>query len=398
MSWNEGLLLSEALIWFGAFHWVVSVLLLTLSCIATVMQPWLAERRAKNRRQPPVSIVLPVKMLEDNFESAEESAFRQNYPQFEVLASAIDTQSEASQKIREIFARHPGVATRFLASTARGAKSPKVDNLVGPFTEAANDVIFMKDANASLEPDDLSEHLRQLTGDVGLVCAIPYGAQAENFGAHIEAAILNGPHARMLYLASAFGHGFGVGKIMLFRRSDFLRAGGFGAISHTVGEDNAMAKALARIGLRTVFSHRAVRQNLGRRALKDVYQRQLRWSVIRRGDALLSFLLEPFCQASPSLIAASLAAPLIGATPLAAVTGTLCFWLASETLLSFAKGWRLSWATPAILLFREAVMLAVWLHAWITNQVVWADENFDARMDFPRVVCTEAPLKPPVMK
>ena len=121
----------------------------------------------------------------------------------------------------------------------------------------------MKDANAVLEPDDLAQHMRQLTEKVGLVCAIPYGAKAENIGAHIEASIPNGPHARMLYLASAFGHGFGVGKIMLFRRGDFLRAGGFRAISYTVGEDNAMAKAMARIGSRTVFSHRAVRQELG---------------------------------------------------------------------------------------------------------------------------------------
>ena len=95
---------------------------------------------------------------------------------------------------------------------------------------------------------------------------------------------------------------------MLFRRSDFLRAGGFPAISHTVGEDNAFGHALARIGLRTVFSHKAVRQDLGRRSFAEVYQRQLRWSVIRRGDALLSFLLEPFSQAAPAIAAAAVAA------------------------------------------------------------------------------------------
>ena len=87
--------------------------------------------------------------------------------------------------------------------------------------------------------------MRQLTDEVGLVCAIPYCARLDNFAAHVEAAIINGPHARMLFLASACGQGHGVGKIMLFRRCDFLRAGGFDAIAHTVGEDNAMAKAHA---------------------------------------------------------------------------------------------------------------------------------------------------------
>jgi ceramide glucosyltransferase len=44
------------------------------------------------------------------------------------------------------------------------------------------------------------------------------------------------------------------------------------------------------------------------------------------------------------------------------------------------KGWRVSWEAPAIFLLREAVMLAVWLRAWTTNRVVWAKEQFDARI------------------
>ncbi len=58
-----------------------------------------------------------------------------------------------------------------------------------------------------LEPDALAQHVRQLTDEVGLVCAIPYCARLENFAAQVEAAIINGPHARMLFLASALGQG-----------------------------------------------------------------------------------------------------------------------------------------------------------------------------------------------
>ncbi|MGA8172684.1 MAG: glycosyltransferase [Methylocystis sp.] len=370
-----------AMVWGSAVFWSISVATLIVSTFATIAQPWLAARRGRNREQPTVSVVVPVKVLEDNFDQAQESIFAQHYPAMEVLASAVDLEGDAALAMRAVFARHPDVATRFLWSTAKFAKSPKVDNLVAPFTQAANDTILMKDANSILEPDDLAEHMRQLNPDVGLVCAIPYGADPKNIAANVEASIMNGPHARMLYTASALGHGFGVGKIMLFRRGDFLRAGGFAAISHTVGEDNAMAKALARIGLRTVFSHRPVRQELGLRSLDDVYQRQLRWSVIRRGDALLSFLAEPFCQAFPAVIAAAIAAPLVQLTPMLAAGATLLPWFALETWLSFMKGWRVSWEAPAIFLLREAVMLAVWLRAWTTNRVVWAKERFDARAE-----------------
>jgi len=369
--------------WAAALFWTASFGLLLLSTLAALLQPWIAARRATRKDQPPVSIALPVKLVENCFDRAQESAFAQRYPAFEVVASSTDPDSPASRTMRAIFARHPERPTRFLRSTAKIAASPKVDNLVAPFTEAAYDTIFMKDANVVLRPDDLAEHVRQLGAGVGLVCAIPYCADTPNLAAHLEASIVNGPHGRMLYLASCLGQGYGVGKIMLFRRRDFLRAGGFPAISHTVGEDNALGHAFARIGLRTVFSHRSVRQDLGRRSFLEVYQRQLRWSVTRRCDALSSFVLEPFCQAAPAIGAAAVAAPLAGWGPLQGAAATFMLWLVIESLLSSAKGWGLTWGAPLIFTAREIVMLTVWLHAWTTNRVVWAKESFGAWADAP---------------
>jgi ceramide glucosyltransferase len=366
-------------LWTCAAYWLVAMALLLASTAATVLQPLIAARRALYAEQPPVSILTPVKALEDNFEGAQETIFLQEYPSFEVIASALDPEAPASRLMRRIIARHPERPTRFLQTSAGGAVSPKVDNLAAPIMQASNDVIFTKDANVVLLPGDLSAHMRQLTPEVGLVCAIPYAADPENFAAHVEASILNGPHARILYLTSCLGQGYGVGKIMLFRRSVFQRAGGVAAISHTVGEDNAMARAMARIGLRTVFSHRPVRQELGRRSWGTVFQRQLRWSVIRRDELLISFLLEPLSQAIPGFFAAYAAAPLVGAPPLLAVLVTCSAWLAAETLLSFIKGWRLSWAKPAIFLAREALMIIVWLRAWTASRVVWANALIDAR-------------------
>jgi len=371
--------ITDVITWTAAIYWLIAIALLIVSVAATIVQPWIAARRATRRDQPPVSIVLPVKLVEKEFDRTQESALTQRYRDFDVTVSATDLDAPAVQHMRAIFARHPTVPSRILLSTAKFAVSPKVDNLYAPFMRAAHDVIFMKDANVLLEPDALAQHMRNLTDDVGLVCAIPYCARLDNFAAHVEAAIINGPHARILFLASALGQGHGVGKIMLFRRSDFLRAGGFDAISHTVGEDNALAKAMRRTGKRPVFSHRPVRQELGARRFADVYHRQLRWMVIRRNDELISFLAEPICQAVPAVIAAALAAPLVGFAPVAAGSATLLLWFVFETLLSMAKGWQLSWAAPAVFVVREATMLAVWLNAWLTDRVVWANNSVDAR-------------------
>ena len=128
---------SEIAQWAAAFFWTASFLLLLLSTLAALLQPWIAARRATRQDRPPVSIALPVKLLENCFERAQESAFAQQYPSFEVVAASTEPDSDAAQAMRAIFARHPEQPTRLLCSTAKIAASPKVDNLVAPFTEAA---------------------------------------------------------------------------------------------------------------------------------------------------------------------------------------------------------------------------------------------------------------------
>jgi len=91
-------------------------------------------------------------------------------------------------------------------------------------------------------------------------------------------------------------------------------------------------------------------------------------------------LLEPICQALPTLAAALIAAPQMGLNPLTTFCAAFVVWFGLETLLSIAKGWQLSYLAPAIFVVREGVMLTVWIHAWLTNQVVWAKGSVQARV------------------
>ena len=78
---------------------------------------------------------------------------------------------------------------------------------------------------------------------------------------------------------------------MLFRRSDLARAGGVAALGYTIAEDSALSRALAGIGLATVFAENTVDQEIGARTLGDVYARQARWAVIRRNEEPVTFAL-----------------------------------------------------------------------------------------------------------
>ena len=218
--------------------------------------------------------------------------------------------------------------------------------------------------------------MRNFAPGVGMVVGVPVAEHAKSLAGYIEAAVING-HARLLLAASALGFGYGVGKVMLFRRSDIAKAGGIDAMSYTLAEDTAIAKGLDAIGLRTVFAHRPLRQLIGWRTLREVYDRQVRWSVIRHTHEPLTFPLEPVVSALPTAFAAALAAPLLGMPAIEAFAITLSGWFAAETGLAWLKGWHVSRYAPVAFLGREILALAAWARAWTTNDVVWQNGRFD---------------------
>lgn len=362
----------------GALWWGLAVALLLFTLACGLAQPFVQKRRAGAAARPPVSVILPIKNLDPGFEMAQRSVFDQDYLDYEILISAAEAQSPALEAARRIAAAHPGAACRFIRSDGGGAVSPKLDNLATPLAQARHDFVLTKDSNITLAPDALTVFLQNFAPGVGLVVAVPVAVRAESVGGWIEASIINA-HARLLLSASTLGLGFGIGKIMAFRRSDLDRAGGVAAMSENLAEDTAISMAFARLGLKTAFAHETVAQEIGFRYLVDVYHRQARWSVIRRTNERFSYPLEPLASPLPAALAAMLAAPLAGVPAAAAFGVTLAGWFAAETGFAALKGWEISIWSPLAFLGREVLALAAWLRGWTTHEVVWASQRFDAR-------------------
>jgi ceramide glucosyltransferase len=361
----------------GAIWWCLAVALLVVTLCCGLAQPLIQKRRATAAARPPVSAILPIKNLDPGFEPAQASIFDQDYSQYEILISAAEAQSPALEVAQQIAAAHPSRPCRFVHSDCRAAVSPKLNNLMRPLIEARHDIVMTKDSNITLDSRTITAFLQNLTPGAGLVVGVPVAVRPESFAAKIEASLLNA-HARLLLSASALGFGFGVGKVMVFRRSDLDRAGGFEAMSGNLAEDTAISTELARLGLKTVFAHRTVAQEIGARTLSQVYHRQARWSVIRRANEL-SYPLEPLASPLPAALAAALASPLAGFPAFDAFCLTLAGWFCAETAFAAAKGWEISIWSPLAFLGREVLALAAWLRGWTTHQVVWASHRFDAR-------------------
>ncbi len=363
----------------GAIWWSLAAVFFCVSLACGLMQPLVQRRRATRKDQPPVSAIVPVKLLDPGFDTAQTSVFQKDYPSYEVLFSAAEPNSAALDAARQIAAAHPAIASRFLHSEDSTAVSPKLNNLKAPLAAATYDLVLTKDSNITLGQGAMAAFVHNLTQGVGLVVAVPVAVRAANLAGRIEAYLING-HARLLLGASVLGIGFGVGKAMLFRRSDLAKAGGISAISDSLAEDTALSFALARLGLNTVFSHQTAAQEIGARSFTEIYSRQLRWSVIRRQNERFTFPLEPLASPLPAAFAGALAAPLASCPSWLGFALTLSLWFCAETGFALCKGWEVSAWSPLAFLGREVLALLSWLHAFTTHEVVWARVRFDARL------------------
>jgi ceramide glucosyltransferase len=360
-----------------AAWWLLSLAIRLGSVAAALVQPAVRARAAIRREDPPISALVPVNRLDCGLEAAFVSLFSQSYPRFEVLVSAARESCPALAVARSVAARFPKIRSRFIVGEAHVAVSPKLDNLVIPLAEADHDLVLVKDANVHLAPGQLAAFVQHLGPGVGLVCAVPIATEPATFAAEIECAMINGHAAPLLLAASALGWGFGYGKILLFDRRDFERAGGVAAIAHAIGEDHALSKAMARIGLRTVFAESLVRQTAGPRTFREVWQRQLRWMVVRRCEAPLAFYLEPFFSCLFTASAGAIGASVLGMPWWVPAAVTPAAWFGIEALFLAAKGCGFSWRSPFAAACRELMIPALWVQALATTRVYWSDLPLD---------------------
>jgi ceramide glucosyltransferase len=110
----------------GAVWWSVAVALFCVSLGCGLAQPFVQRRRATRKDRPPISAIIPIKLVDPGFET--RSLDVADYPP-RVLISAAEQESPALGGGR-IAGLHPGFQP-FSASAAGGGQS-KLNNLAPP--------------------------------------------------------------------------------------------------------------------------------------------------------------------------------------------------------------------------------------------------------------------------
>ncbi|MCW5696084.1 MAG: glycosyltransferase [Bauldia sp.] len=340
-------------------------------------------------KPPAVSILRPMKGLENHLEECVATSFRLTYPRYEVIFCIEDEDDDAVPMVRRLMAAHPSVDARLIFGRERVGANPKLNNLVKGWHAAKHDWIVMSDSNALLPPDYVEGLLVRWGADTGVVSTAAAVTRPEGFAAALECAFMNALQARWVLAADSVGMGYALGKTLMYRRAALDALGGLPRLAEQAAEDIASTHVMREAGLGIRLAQQPVRQPIGRRRLAEVWQRQVRWARLRRSGLKPIYAAELLSGgALPMAIAAALT--VAGAVPVAAALGFAVLWYGAETAVTAAVGWPVSWRTPFALVLRDLLLPAVWVGGWIGNRFEWRGQVMTVSPSGRRAIGAEA--------
>jgi|CXWL01.1.fsa_nt_gi ceramide glucosyltransferase len=339
---------------------------------------WRAARRPRPRTGPlpPVTILKPLKGVEDGLADNLDSLARQDYDQVEILCAVADPADPAVAAAEAFRDRFPALAIRVVTGIPDLGYNPKVSNLAGLLPHAHHELLLISDANVRVAPTYLADTVRSLLdADAALASNLFIGRDEHTVGAACENLHLAGFVAGGVSLATAAGSPCVVGKSMLLRRRDLAAVGGLPTVADVLAEDYVLGRRFHQSGRRVVLASHAIGIHNPERGLREFLARQLRWAQMRFRIAPVAYLFEPLLLplALALLLTASLAVTGDLAGPLATLAGvTVAAKLTmNAVLVGRLRGhWPPIWALACAPL-AEVLALAIWAAAMTRRTVLW---------------------------
>lgn len=376
-------------------------LLLGLVAVIAIVSTWLAMgalfwltrwRKGLPDYTPPVTILKPLKGLDEGLEANLQSFFELDYPEFQLLFGVADANDPAVAVVRKLLAEYPERDARLVVGTPAFGLNPKVENLAALYPYRRHDVILISDSNVRAKPDYLRETACYLTDpSVGLVTNIFVGVDEKSVGATLENLQLNGFVAGNFAAAFALGITCVVGKSMLMPVKVLEAIGGLASTRNLLAEDQAIGVKVRKAGYRIALSHHVIENVNESRDLKWFLNRHSRWLKIRYQMARSTFLMEPLA----NLTAVGLVWALSGDSGLAwggllVLVGLGIFRDAIQTRWlrgSFPRARNLL-LSPV----KDLFLLPIWFDALVSRKIHWRGHSLLVGR-FTRLRMVEVPCK-----
>lgn len=232
---------------------------------------------------PAISVLKPLKGLDDNLFDNLESFCVQDYPEYEIIFSLQDYNDPAYKVARKIKDKYPEREISLIIEHCNEGLNPKVNNLLTAYRAAKHEHVLISDSNVMVDKNYLKEIARPMNDHgVGLVSNLIKGIGGRSIGSVFENLHMNSFVMGSVCFLDKFLHmPCVVGKSMLMKKADLDAVGGLSAFKDILAEDYMIGKMMHESGKKVVLSHYMIKNVNHYWGIRKFINRHTRWGKLR---------------------------------------------------------------------------------------------------------------------
>ena len=231
---------------------------------------------------PPVSILKPVRGVDEDAYANFASFCRLDYPSYEILFAVADADDPVLPLLEKLRLEFPGSNLRVIMEIPQLGANRKLNNLAKLAGEARQDVLVICDSDVRVGPNYLREVVAKFADpQVGAVTAFFRGVTRGSLGAEMEALVLatetvpNALVARIIEGKVQFAFGW----TMATTKEHLKTIGGFEDMVNVHSDDFELGNRIAARGLKIELLTTPVEMVFAPETFGQFLQHELRWAI-----------------------------------------------------------------------------------------------------------------------
>jgi ceramide glucosyltransferase len=327
---------------------------------------------------PPLTLIKPVKGLEQELAENLRSFFEQEYPApVQIVFSSTEPDDPAIDLAKRLATEYPKTDVAFTVSDPAFGLNPKVANMQGALALARYDTVLQTDANMRFKPGFLKRLVSEFVGEEASLLGCLVGGVGERTAwAALENLQLTAYLGPAMCGSKLVGTTCIVCKTMLFRRSELEQLGGFALVKDLLCEDHVLGQTYCEAGKKVVLSPLMAENINVRMPLKSFFKRHARWlkmtAIIHKGGFVGQLLLNPLPFALLAWVTSGFKWPLF----ILVAVFVLLKTLADALLVKRMRGHGMRPVYWCLSPVRDLAAAAIWLYALFSRTTEWRGKHF----------------------